>query len=50
MEKNKSLTINLSYSEGIDLNSFVTLNKIEDENKFNKNVGNKGSILKNTDY
>jgi hypothetical protein len=42
MEKNKSLTINLSYSEGIDLNSFVTLNKIEDENKFNKKCWKQG--------
>ena len=42
MEKNKSLTINLSYSEGIDLNSFITLNKIEDENKFNKKCWKQG--------
>lgn len=42
MEKNKSLTINLSYSEGIDLNSFITLNKIENENKFNKKCWKQG--------
>jgi predicted RNase H-like nuclease (RuvC/YqgF family) len=42
MEKNKSLTINLSYSEGIDLESFITLNKIEDEDKFNKKCWKQG--------
>jgi hypothetical protein len=42
MEKNKSLTINLSYSEGIDLESFITLNKIEDEEKFNKKCWKQG--------
>jgi predicted RNase H-like nuclease (RuvC/YqgF family) len=42
MEKNKSLTINLSYSEGIDLNSFITLNNIEDEAKFNKKCWKQG--------
>lgn len=42
MEKNKSLTINLSYSEGIDLNSFITLNNIEDETKFNKKCWKQG--------
>ena len=42
MEKNKSLTINLSYSEGIDLESFIVLNKIEDEVKFNKKCWKQG--------
>lgn len=42
MEKNKSLTINLSYSEGIDLNSFIVLNNIEDETKFNKKCWKQG--------
>jgi predicted RNase H-like nuclease (RuvC/YqgF family) len=42
MEKNKSLTINLLYSEGIDLESFITLNKIEDEDKFNKKCWKQG--------
>jgi len=42
MEKNKSLIINLSYSEGIDLNSFITLNNIEDETKFNKKCWKQG--------
>jgi predicted RNase H-like nuclease (RuvC/YqgF family) len=42
MEKNKSLTINLSYSEVIDLESFITLNKIEDEDKFNKKCWKQG--------
>ena len=42
MEKNKSLTINLSYSEGIDLNSFIVLNNIEDEIKFNKKCWKQG--------
>lgn len=42
MEKNKFLTINLSYSEGIDFNSFITLNNIEDETKFNKKCWKQG--------
>ena len=42
MEKNKSLTINLSYSERIDFESFIVLNKIEDEDKFNKKCWKQG--------
>ena len=42
MEKNKSLIINLLYSEGIEFESFITLNKIEDEDKFNKKCWKQG--------